>query len=40
MLISVNKSIKKPKEKILILLSFRFLNFISKKNLLKLKLNI
>ena len=40
MLISVNKSIKKPKEKILILLSFRFLNFISNKELIKAKTGI
>ena len=40
MLISVNKSIKKPKEKILILLKLSFLNFISNKELIKAKTGI
>ena len=40
MLISANKSIKKPKEKILILLKLRFLNFISNKELIKAKTGI
>ena len=40
MLISANKSIRKPKEKTLILLKLSFLNFISNKELIKAKTGI